>query len=441
MQSKSTAAGNSQIKQQQKSAYFSPTQKRIDEILSEMEKSGKMRIFQNSIQKSLYIAFKMRYAQQQGKSRYNPPITTQLNMPTNSQPVLSVIVPVYNSGAFLLTCIESMAAQDCGAAVEFICVNDGSTDGSPQELEAWAARDSRVRVLHQPNGGYGKAMNAGLMAARGEYIGIVEPDDWVEPHMCRTLLALAEQTQADIVKGCFAEEYEGSSHADARFKSYREGAIYAPLDMPDFLLGAPGIWTAIYSKAMIDASGIRFNETPGASYQDLGFFMRTWAAAKSIAITPKVLYHYRKDNPASSTRRREEGAWALLREIAQTRDLFDSLGDEERARRTILIRRVFHSLAADYKLRVNETLRRWLQECSRLLHQLCPPEKLLPEYFSREEWHDISILYHHPGKYPRLRKMGASVLQRIFSIRTEGGRRYIRILGGKFRIGKQTSKK
>ena len=362
-------------------------------------------------------------------------------MPTNQQPLLSVIVPVYNSGAYLRVCMESLVAQDCGAAVEFICVNDGSTDGSPQELEAWAAQDSRVRVLHRANGGYGKAMNVGMEAARGEYIGIVEPDDWAEPDMCSTLLELAARTRADIVKGSYAEEYDGVSHADTRFRSYKEGDIYAPLDIPDFLQGAPGIWTAIYSKSMLEAAGIRFNEPPGASYQDLGFFMRTWAAARSIAITPKVLYHYRKDNPASSLRRREEGAWALLREIAQTQDLFDSLGSDDPARRTILTRRVFHSLVADYKLRVNETLRRWLQECSRLLHRLCPPDMLLPEYFSREEWHDISILYRHPGKYPRLRKMDASVLQRIFSIRTEGGRRYIRILGGKFRIGKQTTKK
>lgn len=332
--------------------------------------------------------------------------------------------------------MESLIAQDCGSAAEFICVNDGSTDTSPQELEAWRARDPRVRVLHQSNGGYGRAMNAGIEAARGKYIGIVEPDDWVEPHMCSTLLALAEQTRADIIKGSYAEECANSSRTVTRFRGYREGDIYSPLDIPDFLEGAPGIWTAIYRKSMIDAAGIRFNETPGASFQDLGFFMRTWAAAKSITLTSRVLYHYRKDNPASSMRRREEGAWALLQEIARTRDLFESLGEDDRAARTILTRRVFHSLAADYKLRVNETLRKWLQACSRLLHQLCPPEMLLPEYFTREEWHDISILYHHPGKYPRLRKMGASVLQRIFSIRTEGGQRYIRILGGKFKIGK-----
>ncbi len=384
------------------------------------------------------IAFKMRYTRHWGRNGYPAiPVISMSDMPTNSQPVLSVIVPVYNSGAYLRVCMESLVAQDCGAAAEFICVNDGSTDDSPQELEAWAARDSRVRVLHRPNGGYGKAMNDGIGAARGKYIGIAEPDDWVEPHMCSTLLALAEQTQADIIKGSYAEECANSSHAVTRFRGYKEGDIYSPPDIPDFLEGAPGIWTAIYSKAMIDTAGIRFNETPGASFQDLGFFMRTWAAAKSITLTSRVLYHYRKDNPDSSIRRREEGAWALLQEIAQTRDLFDSLAEDDRVRRTILTRRVFHSLAADYKLRVNETLRKWLQACSRLLHQLCPPEMLLPEYFTREEWHDLSILYRQPDKYPRLRKMGASVLQRIFSIRTEGGQRYIRILGGKFRIGKK----
>lgn len=360
-------------------------------------------------------------------------------MPTDTQPALSIIVPVYNSGAYLRTCIESLKAQDCGEELEFICVNDGSTDSSSRELEAWAACDSRVRVLHQANGGYGKAMNTGLAAARGAYIGIVEPDDWVAPHMYRTLLKWTKHTQADIIKGAYSEEGCGHKRVDARFRSLKDGATFAPLDYPEFLLGAPCIWTAIYRKEMIDAAHIRFNETPGASYQDFGFFMRTWAAANSITITHKILYHYRKNNPTSSIRRQEEGAWALLQEIADTQDLFDSLADTETTKRSLLLRRVFHSMVADYKSRVNETLIGWLRECSQILRRLAPIDKLMPQYFTRHEWHDLVILYTRPGSYPKTRKMGASVLQRIFSIRSEAGRRYVRFLGGKFKIGKKSA--
>lgn len=360
-------------------------------------------------------------------------------MHTPIQPKLSIIVPVYNSGELLRSCIAGLAAQTGDIHAEFICVDDGSTDSSPAELDAWAAKDERVRVLHQSNGGYGKAMNAGLALARGEYIGIVEPDDWVEPHMYCSLLELADNTSADIVKAAYIGKKAGISRVDERFRALEDGAVFAPCDFPAFLLGHPSIWSAIYRHSMLKEHRIRFSETPGASFQDLGFFMRTWAAARSIATTHRALYHYREDNPASSIRRMEDGAWAVLREVELTQDLFDSLGHAEPVKRTLLLRRVFHSMMADYKLRVNETLLKWLPACSAIMHRLCPPDSVLQEFFSHTEWHDLSVLYATPLRYPHARRLGASVLQRIFSIRTEGGRRYLRLLGGKFCIGKHST--
>lgn len=358
---------------------------------------------------------------------------------STTEPRLSIIVPVYNSGELLHACVASLSAQTGDVAVEFICVDDGSTDGSAAVLDAWAAEDARVRVLHQPNGGYGCAMNAGLDVARSEYIGIVEPDDWVEPHFCTSLLKLAGRTGADIAKAAYVGECSGCSRVDERFRAMQDAAVFTPCDFPGFLLGAPSIWSAIYRRSMLVEKGIRFNETPGASFQDLGFFMRTWAAAGCIATTHMALYHYREDNPASSNRRMEDGAWAVLREIELTQDLFDSLKENKPVQRTLLLRRVFHSMMADYKLRVSETLHTWLPACSEILHRLCPQEALLPEFFSRAEWHDLSILYSRPAHYPTTRRLGASIPQRIFSIRTEGGRRYMRLLGAKIDIGKKNS--
>lgn len=349
-------------------------------------------------------------------------------------PKISLLIPVYNSGDYLRICIDSLKEQDCGEAVEFICVNDGSTDGSPAVLDEWAKQDTRVRVIHQTNKGYGKAMNAALSEARGAYIGIVEPDDWVEPDTCSILLSIAEQTGADIIKGVYVGETEKKSHADTRFQQRAEGEVCKPEDFPGFLTGAPSIWAAIYRKSMLDTHKIRFSETPGASFQDLGFFMRTWAAATSIATTNKTVYHYREDNPNSSTRRKEDGAWAVLREIELTKPVFRSISTNQ-VKCTLLLRRVFHSMLADYKLRVSETLYDWLPACSELLNELCPHEKLLREYFTHNEWHDLSILYSRPQDYPDVRKLGASILQRIFSIRTEGGRRYVRLFGGRYEIG------
>lgn len=351
-------------------------------------------------------------------------------------PKVSVLIPVYNSGDYLFPCIESLEKQDCGLEIEFICVNDGSTDGSPAVLDSWAARDARVRVLHQKNQGYGKAMNDALDAARGAYIGIVEPDDWVELDMFSTLIRLAEQTGADIAKGPYIGENAKRSRVDTRFAQRAEGETSKPEDMPGFLMGNPAIWAAIYRRSMLLEHRIRFSETPGASFQDLGFFMRTWAAATCIATTHHPVYHYREDNPNSSTRRMEDGAWAALREMELCADLFAQLSCAP-VKRSLLVRRILHSLAADYKRRVSETLSDWLAFASSLLHKLCPQQELVRACFNKKEWYDLSLLYSAPQSYPAKRRMGASLVQRLYSIRKEGGRRYLRLLGGRFDLGPQ----
>lgn len=347
-----------------------------------------------------------------------------------SSPLVSVIVPVYNSGDYLRVCLDSLAAQDA-SDIEFICVNDGSTDGSPAELDARAAADPRFRVIHQVNGGYGKAMNAGLAAARGAYIGIVEPDDWVEPDMFSTLLRLIESSGADVAKADYAGETEASSRVGTKYAAYAEGAVFAPVELPEFLLWSPAIWSGLYRRDWLEAHAIRFSETPRASYQDLGFGMRTWAYAQRIVITPRALYHYREDNPNSSVRRMEEGAWAVLRELELQQDLFDSIPKEDTLRRSLLLRRAFHSFLADYRKRVADTLEDYLTAYSTLMQKLCPLAELQAACFKKREWHDIQLLYTRPLDFPA-ESHGVSVLHRLFSVRREAGKKILRLLGMRF---------
>ncbi len=346
-------------------------------------------------------------------------------------PIISVIVPVYNSGAYLRVCLDSLAAQDADA-IEFVCVNDGSTDGSPAELDARAAADSRFRVIHQQNGGYGKAMNAGLAAARGAYIGIVEPDDWVEPDMFSTLLRLILEADAEIAKADFAGETEQGSTPGRKYAAYSEGDVFAPTELPEFLLYSPAIWSGLYRRDWLEAHAIRFSETPRASFQDLGFGMRTWAHARRIVISPRSLYHYREDNPNSSVRRMEDGAWAVLRELELQQDLFDEIPVEDRVRRSLLLRRAFHSFLSDFRKRVSGTQTEYLLAYSTLLQKLCPLAELSPQCFKKREWHDIQLLYNSPLAYPAKRRGGVSSLQRIFSVRREGSKKVLRLFGKYF---------
>ena len=110
---------------------------------------------------------------------------------------VSVIVPTYNVEPYLRECMDSIIGQTM-KELEIICVNDGSTDGSLAILKEYAEKDSRVVLIDKQNAGYGCAMNDGLDRATGEYIGIVEPDDFVDRHMYEDLYRIAKEKDLDV---------------------------------------------------------------------------------------------------------------------------------------------------------------------------------------------------------------------------------------------------
>lgn len=341
---------------------------------------------------------------------------------------LTVMVPVYNAEAYLQRCLDSLAAQNVDG-IEFICVNDGSTDSSSGMLETLAARDSRFRIIHQENGGYGKAMNTALDAARGTYVGIVEPDDWLDDDMYAHLLNLAQQSSADIVKANYTIERRKFSHPNEKFDKHPEGACLSPIDLPEYLAGAPSIWSAIYRRAWLQEHQIRFSETPGASFQDLGFCIRTWLAARSITITHDAPYHYWEDNPVSSSRRMEDGAWAAYNELSLLTKEYANVPVDAGIIRSRLVQRIFMTLRADYRLRIRETSKSFLLKYSHLLNNYFPLETLDRGIFSKNEWFDIELLYQKPLTFPRRSKTRATLLQRIISYRKEANHHVFRFLG------------
>lgn len=216
-------------------------------------------------------------------------------------PKVSIVVPVYNTSQYLRECLDSLLTQKL-RDIEVICVDDGSTDDSPAILEEYAARDGRIRVISKPNGGYGHTMNRGFDAARGEYVGIVESDDFADPAMFRDLYRFAKRHDCDLVK---ANYYEHSAEGDVKqepFARYRYKRVFDPRVEQDVITQLPIIWSALYRRSLIQGNGIRFNETPGASYQDTSFVQQVWMAARRVALLPKGYLHYRVDNSGSSVK-------------------------------------------------------------------------------------------------------------------------------------------
>lgn len=224
---------------------------------------------------------------------------------------VSVIVPVYNVENYLRECLDSLIRQTL-EEIEIVCVNDGSTDSSPAILDEYARDDSRIRIISQPNGGYGKAMNQGLAAASGEYIGIAEPDDYVDLHMYQDLYETAIQNKLDFVKADFyrftrtpsGKEERVYEHLDKEKRHYNQ--IFNPSQTPSAIRFTLNTWTGIYRREFLQEYQIWHHETPGASFQDNGFFFQTFIYGKRAMIVDHPYYYNRRDNPNSSVKNKEK---------------------------------------------------------------------------------------------------------------------------------------
>ena len=216
-------------------------------------------------------------------------------------PKISIIVPVYNVEKYLKECLDSIVNQTL-KDIEIICVNDGSTDNSLDIIKDYASRDERVKYIDKQNSGYGNSMNQGLDMVQGEYIGIVESDDFIKPEMYEELYSLAKETDADIVKGGFYH-YFTKTDLKKRVNAIPEeyaNKVTSAKENPEIISIYPSIWSAVYKNSFIKNNNIRFLETPGASYQDMGFTFKTFALAKRVYLTTKPYLYYRQDNASSS---------------------------------------------------------------------------------------------------------------------------------------------
>lgn len=217
-------------------------------------------------------------------------------------PKVSVLVPICNVERYLEECLDSLAAQSF-IDFEVLCINDGSTDGSLAIIHRYMEADARFRVIDKPNSGYGASMNMGLANAIGEYIAILESDDFFEPNALELLVDVAECNQSDVVKGDFYLHWSTPQECDELFRIVDEqevGRTMRPIDDLAIFFRKPSIWSALYRSGFLRDNGIDFLETPGASYQDAGFNFKVWASAARATFIADPILHYRQDNEKSS---------------------------------------------------------------------------------------------------------------------------------------------
>lgn len=213
----------------------------------------------------------------------------------NGVPVVSVIVPVYRTEAYLPRCLDSLLAQDF-RDFELIAVNDGSPDNSGAILEDYAARDERVRVIRQENGGLSAARNSGIKAARGRYLAFVDSDDWVEKSFLSVLYAALTEEDADVASCGYVND-EGEKH---RIYTTESRLVFGPEEGLRRMCYNDGYyvttWDKLYKRELFD--GICF--PVGKLFEDTATTYLLTDRANRIAVDPAVCYHY-VTNPGSIT--------------------------------------------------------------------------------------------------------------------------------------------
>ncbi len=221
---------------------------------------------------------------------------------------VTVVVPCYNTERYLDQALTS-AEQNASCNLEILVLNDGSTDDSLKIMRRHETRDPRVRVIDKQNQGYGATVNRGFDEARGTYVTILEPDDWVKPHMYDDLFAYAQSFDGlpDIVKSPYWRVWmpttprERLLHCSYYHRIEPDSQPFTLHDCPRLVQHHPSIWSALYRVDFMREKGIRMREVPGAGWVDNPFLFETMCQAESIVYLDVPYYCYREDLPGSSS--------------------------------------------------------------------------------------------------------------------------------------------
>lgn len=221
---------------------------------------------------------------------------------------ISIIVPIYNVEEYLEDCLDSIEDQSY-TNLEILLVDDGSTDKSGAICEEYQKRDDRFKAIHQANRGVSDARNRGLLEATGEYIGFVDPDDFIERDYFDILISQMEKTKADIVV-CGYRTFERAEEENAIIEMgiYNAHELIAELlqndSMPCYL------WNKLYKRAVF--KGIIF--PVGRRYEDVWVMHLIFMNAERISVVNDMIYHYRL----------REGSITDVTRLNDSKELFES---------------------------------------------------------------------------------------------------------------------
>lgn len=342
---------------------------------------------------------------------------------------VSIIIPVYNVEMYLVECLDSVLRQTL-KNIEIICINDGSTDESLEVLKNYAEKDSRIRIVDKENEGYGVGMNIGLEMATGEYIGIVEPDDYIPLNMYEDLYNKATEYNLDFVKADFyrfKRDEKGNmeliyNHLSKNADDYN--VVFNPSQTPETLRFIMNTWSGIYRRSFLNTYNIRHNTTPGASFQDNGFYFQTFVYAKRAMIIDKPYYMNRRDNPNSSVHSKEKvycinNEYDFIRTIIEKDpEIWGRFKGMYWVKKYTNYKGTINRIGEEYK---EEYIKRFSDEFNKAEID----QELNQEMFKQKEWETLNYIMKDPAGYyqkkvaPGSKNKSVTEVERIKKLETE----------------------
>lgn len=204
---------------------------------------------------------------------------------------VSIVVPVYNVEKYLSQCLDTLINQTL-KEIEIICVNDGSKDSSETILKAYQIKDPRIKIINQENQGLSGARNTGIKAATGEYIGLIDSDDWVDLDFYEKLYNAAKKYDSDIAAGDF---YRRGKYIKTQKLKYKKEAFFteaAEKVKQAFIPKYNYVWNKIYKRESLEKMNYPF--PVGRYYEDMYWLVKVVYHLYGFVTVPNTFYHYRR---------------------------------------------------------------------------------------------------------------------------------------------------
>lgn len=300
-----------------------------------------------------------------------------------TQETISIIIPIYNAGEYLVQCLQSIE-QQTHKNLEILCIDDGSKDSSLSIAQSFSERDSRFVVLTKENGGQSSARNMGLDHATGKFVMFVDSDDWIEPDTAEGALRAILEEQADCVMWTYMREYGKNSKKKIVFDRDRTfdcdqckdlhrqilGLYREDLKHPENADALAPVWTKLFKREIIQSHHLRFIDIHEFSLWEDGLFsLQYFEHVQKAVFIDAAWYHYRKISGGTNVSKHRpellkcwEKRQQLLGKYIQEHDYDDTYQEALRNRNALNLISLSLNAAALPKYKAYTTIRRILHD-------------------------------------------------------------------------------